>query len=419
MQAQYGAWIYNMKKSDLKVNRLPDAPGVYFFKDSRGSILYVGKATSLRDRVRSYFGDDLIDTRGPLLVDMVTKAKRIEFKETDSVLEALILEAHEIKTHQPKYNTKDKDDKSFNYVVITKEDFPRIFTMRGRELVDSNSKHKAVYGPFPQGGSLNEALKIIRKIFPFRDKKAGTKGNDTFYRQIGLSPDISSVDAKKEYAKTIRNIKLFFDAKKVTLLKKLEKEMMTYATKKEFEKASIIKKQIFALQHIQDVALIKSQDTHSHILKNVRMFRIEAYDVAHMSGGSMVGVMAVIESGEPSKKEYRKFTIKGFSSSNDTGALKEILDRRFGHPEWSAPNLIVVDGGKAQKNAAERVLKDLDLPIPVVAVVKNERHQPKDILGNKKNITHHEVDILKANAEAHRFSISFHRNVRRKKLLGK
>ena len=126
--------------------------------------------------------------------------------------------------------------------------------------------------------------------------------------------------------------------------------------------------------------------------------------------------MTVVEDGVVQKSAYRKFKIRGYDFSNDTGALKEVLERRFGHPEWMGPGLIIVDGGKAQKNTAERVFKNLDLPIPVVAVVKDEYHRPKNILGDKKLIRKFEKDILLANSEAHRFAISFHRDLQRKTL---
>src|SRR5947207_1786208 len=114
-----------MKNESFKKLKLPDKSGVYFFKSGK-DILYIGKATSLQDRVKSYFSKDLIQTRGPLLVDMVFKAGTVDWQITDSVLEALILEASLIKKHQPYFNTKEKDDKSFNYVCITKELFPKV-----------------------------------------------------------------------------------------------------------------------------------------------------------------------------------------------------------------------------------------------------------------------------------------------------
>jgi len=127
-----------MKSQGLKKLKLPDAPGVYFWKDGKGKTLYIGRATSLRSRVRSYFGNDVISTRGSRIVDMVTRSKTVMFEKTDSVLEAIILEANLIKKFQPKYNTDEKDDKSWNYIVITDEEWPRIIIERGRTLEKLN-----------------------------------------------------------------------------------------------------------------------------------------------------------------------------------------------------------------------------------------------------------------------------------------
>lgn len=399
------------------VKDFPKEPGVYFFK--RGSdVLYVGKATSLRDRVRSYFTQDLMETRGPLLVKMLEEADTVTFEETETVLEALILESNLIKKLRPPYNTRDKDDKSFNYVVITDEDYPRVFTLRGRELqsVYDADEFKYMFGPYTSGGALQEALKIIRKIFPFRGKKDPVKKKKWYSplrSQIGLVPDFDKI-GRKEYLRLIRNIKLFFEGKKSKLIKTLEKEMNEHAKAHEFEKAQMLKRQIFALHHINDISLIKSEDT----LKDTRgdYVRIEAYDIAHISGKEMVGVMTVMENGYIQKNEYRKFKIRGIEASNDTGALKQVLERRFAHPEWRYPNLIVVDGGKAQINTAERFLDEIGARIPVVSVVKDEKHKPREILGDEKSRYTYEKDILLINSEAHRFAINYHKLLRQKKM---
>jgi len=404
---------------DLKetISKLPDEPGVYLFKDNSGKILYIGKATSLRDRVRSYFVSDIQFVRSPLIAKMVLEAEDIAFQKTDSVLEALILEASLIKKHQPLYNTKEKDNKSFNYVVITKEDLPRILMIRGRDL-DSKLKAKSlptgqvglkfkvIYGPFPHGRELVEALRIVRKIFPFHDEKSKSSSGERFYRQLGLSPESSDEDAKKEYAKTIRNLKLFFEGKKKTLKRELVKDMKESAHKQEFEKAQEIKRKIFALDHIQDVALIKENKVTSGIT-----IRIEAYDIAHMAQKDVVGVMVVIEDGEAKKTDYRKFNIKE-AGSGDVPALKEILERRLAHSEWPLPKVFVVDGGKAQKNAFEKILNTYGIKIPVVATVKNDQHKVRELLGDSKIVSSLEKEIVFANSEAHRFAIAFHRKKR-------
>src|SRR3989344_5407330 len=153
-----------------KINKikLPEKPGIYMFKKGE-KILYIGKATSLRNRVSSYISKRLFEMRGPLLEKMVKEANNISWKVTDSVLEALILEANLIKKHQPPYNTKEKSDKSFNYVVITKEKFPKVIIVRGSNI--KNRVFKKVFGPFPNGIQLREAIKLIRRIFPL-DRKS-------------------------------------------------------------------------------------------------------------------------------------------------------------------------------------------------------------------------------------------------------
>ena len=412
------------------LKKLPDAPGIYIFRDAEKNILYIGKATSLINRVRSYFGADLIATRGRLLVDMMALADDIDFIQTDSVLEALLLEANLIKTHQPKYNTKEKDNKSYNYVVFTDEDFPKIFTIRGRTLLTSprpspqkgeGGTYKYIFGPFPHGAQLKEALKIIRRIFPYSDNKC-KPGRPCFNRQIGLCPGVCSGEiTQAEYKDRIQNLKLFFEGKKKAVLKNLEKEMSEHAKTQEFEKAAAVRKTIFALNHIQDIALLK----HEHKIDasaggevndgdSMNVFRIEAYDVAHISGKNVVGVMVVVEDDEPKKSDYRKFNIKINPGVNDTAALKEILRRRLGHLEWPLPKLIVVDGGQAQFNAAESVLTERGFTIDLVSVVKDERHKPRGIMGNETISEKYKRAIILANSEAHRFAITFHRKKRDK-----
>ncbi|MDA8596723.1 GIY-YIG nuclease family protein [Candidatus Pacebacteria bacterium] len=410
-----------MKKADLTKKKLPDEPGVYFFLGSKKEILYIGKATSLRSRVRSYFAGDLKEKRSTLIANMVEEARSIEYTVTDSVLEAMILETNLIRTHKPRCNTLSKDDKSYNHLVITNEEWPRVLVVRGKDLTEQFTEKEIKYhfGPFPSGSLFREALKIVRKLFKFYDTKKPigaekskvTKGKIDFNRQIGLYP---SDDNKKEYQRTIRHIKLFFQGKKQQVIKELQKEMMQLANVQRFEEADILKRKVFALEHIQDIALIKNENKE---YRDDRRVRIEAYDVAHLAGEDMVGVMTVVESGEPKKSEYRKFKIKSLTGSNDPAALKEILERRLGHPEWSLPQLIVVDGSTAQKNAAEHVLRKLGIVIPVVAVVKNDKHKPERLIGGKKLLEQFQHDILLANAESHRFAITYHRAKSRKRKL--
>jgi excinuclease ABC subunit C len=230
-----------MKSQEVALAKLPDTPGVYFFRLG-DEILYIGKATSLRDRTRSYFAKDLIATRGPLIVDMVFKADRVTYEETDSVLEALILEANLIKKHQPYYNTKEKDDKSWNYVCITDEECPKVLVERGKNIDFKNLitvkgiRINEWYGPFTSGTQLKEAMKIVRRIFPFVDASSAKKDNYEFYRQLGLTPDVSGEEKMAAYKRSIRNLKYFFEGKKKTIIKDLEREMKAAAKAMRFER---------------------------------------------------------------------------------------------------------------------------------------------------------------------------------------
>ncbi len=411
-----------MIRQDLDKLKLPETPGVYVWRDKENKILYIGKATSLRDRVRSYFAPDVIKTRGAHIVDMVFRSHTVTFQETMNALEALILEANLIKKYKPYYNTKEKDDKSFNCVAITSEDFPKVVLVRQKDIDTKIKtvkvlrdpkpiKYDVVFGPYPNGSAIKEALKLLRPIFPFRDMASSKKDNSVFYRQIGLSPDTSSKEAQLKYKKTISRLKMIFQGKFQSLLKSLKKEMMDVAKKQNFELAGELKQKVFALEHIQDISLIKRDLVTSF---SEDEFRIEAYDIAHISGSAMVGVMTVVCNSLAQKNDYRKFIIRGFDKANDAGALREVLVRRFSHPEWRFPSAIVVDGNTIQINVAKEVLSTLSLDIPIIAVTKDERHRPKAISGQKDLVENHKYAILLANSEAHRYGISFHRARRNK-----
>lgn len=407
----------NAEQFNKRRKKLPDEPGVYFFLGKNKKLLYIGKATSLRDRVRSYFAKDLLDTRGPLLVEMLDKCASIDWRTTDSVLEALLLEASLIRTHKPTYNTDLKDDKSFNHVVITKEEYPRVLLVRGKQLEqDFPARTRAyTFGPFPYGLQLKEALRLIRKIFPYRTRCAPNSGRRCFDAQIGLCPGVCSGEVgKAEYRRTVRHVALLFQGRKKQLVKTMEREMKAAAKEERFEEASRLREQLFGLTHIQDVSLIKDEyRLHGSAGAGTR---IEAYDIAHLAGGYPVGVMTVVEGGMANKMEYRKFRIRNAKGGDDPGSLQEVLSRRLGHDEWPYPKVIVVDGHKAQMNAAQKVLDQYGIRIPVVGVVKDEKHRPRGISGDRDVIKDKERDILLANAEAHRFAITYHRKRSRKSL---
>ncbi len=412
-----------MKLTSITRLDLPDQPGIYIFRDAQKRPLYIGRATSLRDRVKSYFASDLIVTRGPRIIDMVTKARSLTFEETDSVLEAIILESALIKKYQPFYNVDERDDKSSLCVIITEEEWPRVFLVRARDFESAKKEGKLdyevknIFGPYPHSGLIKEALKILRKLFPFRDKKADDTRHEAFYRAIGQSPETKEETltetgtadrARISYGKTIDHLILFFEGRKAELREKLEKEMQDHADKMRFEEADKTKKLLYALDHINDMALLKREKSDSV----TKQFRMEAFDVAHMAGENVVGVMVVSTGGQLDNSEYRKFKIKK-DANNDIAGLVEVLSRRLNHSEWAYPDLIVVDGNETHVKAAESVLMSRRISIPVVGVTKDDRHKAARLIGREELLKAYKKEIVGLNAEAHRFAIRYHRDRRR------
>lgn len=398
-----------MNSQQLLRKKLPDTPGVYFFLGQNKKVLYIGRATSLRNRVRSYFQGDLRERRSPWIAKMLPLVQSIDFTKTGSVLEAILLEADLIKRFKPSYNTELKDDKSFNCIVITTEEFPRVLIERSKNIDFQNLKLSTLnfplstfFGPFPNGSLLRSAMKIIRKIFPWRDENCTPlQGKPCFNRQIGLCPGVcTGAISSPAYRQHIKRLEIFLSGNTDRVVRALTREMKQAARIQEFEKAGEYKRQLFALQHIQDISLLKNTD-HRQLTTN---YRIEAYDLSHFGGKEIVGAMAVVENGMPRPSEYRLFKLRTITTPHETAGLSEMFRRRLGHPEWRLPNLMVVDGNEVQKRAGERVLRNANLSIPIVAVVKDERHRPRD---------RHTREILLANSEAHRFVLNFQRKKRR------
>jgi len=407
-----------MQHNWLKNKKIPDLPGVYTFRDYKKRPLYIGRATSLKDRTKSYFSNDLIKTRGPRIVDMVTKSKSLTWQETNSVLEAILLESLLIKRYQPQYNVDERDDKSSYYVVITAEDWPRIFLERGRDLekreVGENGEYKILktFGPFAGSGLIKESLKILRRIFPFRDKKSKDPRHELFYREIGRSPEIADNDSQNEYKKTVNFLVKLFEGKGDKLREEIKREMNHCAQNKEFEEAGRLKRSLYALNHINDMALIKRKESlHSDPLQ--KEFRIEAFDIAHISGSNVVGAMVVSINGVLDKSQYRKFKLSK-DKNDDLAGLREIISRRLNHSEWPYPDLIVVDGNEMQKKLVENILSVRRINIPVIAVTKDEKHKTRELVGNQDLIKKYQNQIIAINAEAHRFAIGYHRKLREK-----
>lgn len=384
-------------------------------KDAKKSVLYVGKAVNLRRRVSSYFQRPH-DYR---ISKMVSLVRDIETKNTDTAIEALILEAKLIKKFLPPYNVLEKDDKSFLYVEITKEKFPRVILTRGKDLKTPgrNLKIAKQFGPFTSSSSLKEALKILRKIFPWSIHLPTEKFKRAcFEYELGLCPGtcigaITSI----EYKKNISRLVMFFEGKKEAIVRSLQKEMIDLSKRMEFEKAEKIKRQVFALNHIHEVALIREDylDGDAPASK----VRIEGYDISNISGSSAVGSMVVFIDGKPAKDQYKKFKIRTINSPNDVGMLKEVIERRLKHSsDWPLPDVMLIDGGAPQVNAVSDVLEAHSLRLNVLGLAKGPKRKNNDLIGfAPKGV---DIKLLaKVRDEAHRFAVSYHRKLRYAKMI--
>ncbi len=412
--------------------KIPQTSGVYFFFGPKSRLLYIGKAINLRSRVRSHFSGDIFI---PMKSKMIKEAEKIKWQETDSDIEALILEAKLIKEHRPFYNVLMKDDKSYFFVEITSEGFPRIFiTHEARK----NPKNIHI-GPFTEGGTLKTTLNYLRRVFPYCTCPK-PHSRTCINAELGkcfdfcCNKNFNGEDRKKlkrEYAKNIKNIAAVLSGKKRALVKKLEKEMKTASRQNNYELAAKLRDQISGLENIfkhQPVLVAERKDEVEQLketMGNVKNLlglpnlpqRIETYDISNIQGKLAVGSMIVFENGRPNKKEYRKFKIRFKNTPDDTAMMKEILSRRLSHHEWRLPDLFVIDGGRGQLNAAKEVLAMAGIRTAAVALAKREEElylygRPTPIRLKELNSgVLYLFQIMRD--EAHRFAIGYHKKLRR------
>ncbi len=427
-----------MTLDDLKnkILNAPQSPGIYIFKNGDDKPLYIGKALNLRSRLKSYSktSDPSANWR---IQRMILETKKINFIETDSEIEALILESQYIKKYRPDFNITLRDDKQYGFVGFTQEKFPKVF------ITHQPAKNENFIGPFTDIGALKTTLRLLRKIFPYCTCKQ-THHNYCLNYHIGkcigvccLKHNEHKNKEHKRYLKSIKAIKDILSGKKSSLIKKLEKEMKILSDQQEYEQALELQYKIEKLKRVfQNATIIENlklkNERYSDRQDNLALIelqkllklkqlpaRIEAYDIADIQGKYAVGAMIVFENGKPNKNEYRKFKIYTKNTADDTAMLKEVLTRRFNHPEWTMPDLILIDGGKAQFNTAKSIIKN----IPVIALTKNEEHMGHKILTDKtKGILLSKLPtplknlLLQINSEAHRFAISYYRKLHRKNL---
>lgn len=525
-----------------KLALLPDQPGCYLMKDKNGTIIYVGKAKILKNRVRSYFTGSH-DTKTERLVSEI---EDFEYIVTESNIEALLLEINLIKKNDPKYNIMLKDDKTYPFIKITNEAYPRLLITR------KVLKDKALYfGPYPDVGAANETKKLLDRLFPLRKCKVLPKEVCLYYHMGQcLAPCVFDVPTKV-YEEMVAEIKRFLSGGHTEIRDNIAAEMETAAANLEFEKAAELRDQIKAIDTVmtkqkmtqtdfmdrdvfgyaidkgwmcvqvffvrqgklieRDVSIFpfynEAQDDfltyigqfyqeNEHFIpkevlipddidkesveallqtkilqpkrgekkklvelanKNAGValkekfdlierkeertigaieslgnamgiptpVRIEAFDNSNIMGTNLVSAMVVFIDGKPAKNEYRKYKIKTVTGPDDYASMREVIYRRYSRvlkENLPFPDLIVIDGGKGQVDAAKEVLDNqLGLDIPIAGLAKNDKHKTSEMLfGPELEVVPLERNspefflLQRIQDEVHRFAITFHRQLRSK-----
>ncbi|BBM85439.1 UvrB/UvrC motif-containing protein [Candidatus Uabimicrobium amorphum] len=413
---------------------LPQTPGVYLMKDEEAKILYIGKAKCLRNRVSSYFQKSA--EHAPKIALMVKKVCDIEVLETDSEVDALILESKLIKDLQPKYNTRQKDSKSYPFIGISKrEDFPKVVIGREHEL---SAKQYKLFGPFIDGYGLKVSFKLLQKIFKFRtcdlDIKEGDPKNK-YYRPCLLAaikycsaPCVGRITSAS-YKKDMQGFSRFLQGKSKRLLKNLHKDMDEASRQWDYETAAKIRDQIAAIKSLDkkgtqgdylpgehfDVNPVSALKMLQEVLEldtlpNV----IEGIDIAHHGGKEAVGSLVTFVGGFPYKEGYRRYRIKVDAHCNDYRMLQEVFTRRFTGQDKKrdAPDVFLVDGGKGQLSAIIDKMQKLDVPLPMVISLAKKNEEiflpgaKKPLPLPKNSLAHHLLCHVRD--EAHRFAQSYH-----------
>ncbi|MEX0596882.1 MAG: excinuclease ABC subunit UvrC [Candidatus Paceibacterota bacterium] len=410
------------------IREIPTLSGVYIFFNQNKDIIYIGKAVNLKNRVSSYFRTN--NSLNSAKRAMVREVCNIEIRPCDGEIEALILESNLIKKYNPKYNVLLKDDKSYAYLVWTKEDFPRIFVAH-KTYIDNNSNKLNSLGPFVSGDALRKTLKILRKHFPYRSCKTMPKSPCIYYR-LGKcdAPCIQNID-KITYKNNLNTIIEIMKGKSNAISKKLYIQMQSYAKLQKFEQALDVKNQIEALEKVSlHKGIIQTNKSYKlRYIEELQEFlkldklpkRIEGYDSSHFHGDKAVVSMVVFENGKPDKPQYRKFRIANPpEGGDDFYNLNQALTRRFKRNDWAIPDLILIDGGKGQLSTALKVKQRGNIEfrsIPIISLAKRleEIYIPnidKPILLSKSSKS---LQILQQiRDESHRFAVTYHRKLRDK-----
>ena len=428
-----------------KLKTLPRSAGVYFHKDKKGEIIYVGKAAVLKNRVRQYFQSTRdMDVKTRALVEEIHDT---DWVETDSELDALFLESEMVKRYMPRYNILLRDDKSQLFVRIDmKSEWPSVaFT---RNPADDSALY---FGPYYNGYVIKKALRYLRKVFPYYTKPPKEGVRPDLDAHIGLSPRPGTTSA--EYKAILRRLIRYIEGGRKAIVRELEKEMHQAAKLHDFEHAARLRNNISDLKSLQqkimfgdkeflDISKDKALSDLVDLLGLAKTpVRIEGYDVSHMGGTNVVASMVVFRNGVSDRASYRKFKTR-IEHNNDFFNMNETLARRLSEKNlsaWGKPDLVLIDGGKGQLDAALKARDDKGQAIPFIGLAKREEqividHRRSGVELNREKLTEldgyvtstedftlvnlpHSTHIVKLlqriRDESHRFAVSYHSVLKR------
>jgi excinuclease ABC subunit C len=421
-----------------KVRQFPTTPGVYLMKDAVGRVIYVGKAKSLRSRAGSYFqkGADT-DPRTTWVVEICDA----DFIECESEVDALLVEARLIKDIQPRFNKELKDDKTFPYLMITTgEDFPRVEVTR-----TPPDRGVKLYGPFANAGALRGALQVLQRIFQFRTCSLDIEDGDERWRWFRpcLLASIKQCTApcnlrisKDDYRRDIKRLQMFLEGQKQKLLNQMREEMQTAAKELQFETAARLRDEIHLLETLDRRGELETHEQPEvfhidpkkglaglrKVLKLTKPIRtIEGVDIAHLQGNETVASLVQFIDGLPFKPGYRRFRIRDVQGIDDFRSIHEVVARRFqrlDEQQETFPDLLLIDGGKGQLNAALSAFASLGITPPaILGLAKREEEIFLPGESDPIKLSRHSfaLRLLQyVRDEAHRFAQHYHHLLRGK-----
>lgn len=424
-----------------KVKEFPASPGVYLMKDVQGRVLYVGKAKNLRNRAGHYFTKAAeLDHR---TADLVRCIADIDYLPAESEVDALLLEARLIKDIQPRFNVEQKDGKSFPYLQIRmREDFPRVeFTRTPR------SRGVKLYGPFTSARGLRFAIQVLQRVFQFRTCGLDIKDGDPRWRWFRpcILHSIHRCTApcnfrvsREDYRKQIRALRLVLEGKKARLLAEMRQEMTQASEALQFEKAARLRDDIHALENLglrgdvdrntqPEVFVLEPRKGLVGLRKVLGLQAtprvIEGVDIAHLGGNETVASLVTFIDGLPFKPAYRRYRIKSVEGVDDFASIREVVTRRcrrFLRDEEVRPDILLIDGGKGQLNAALEAIGVLGLEPPcLISLAKREEEIYRPGEAEPLRLSRHAAALRLlqyVRDEAHRFAQHYHHILRRKKL---